>query len=113
MFHDRPLSKEYMLAWVLACATNTAQQGRYPVYDAAAVATYRHRIRFGKMLRHSQNRKYITYRKDDNGGSSQGHNNIIIIFWPQYSIPREWKKYTMQYKKVYTNPKLLLLLLLF
>ena len=25
---------------------------------------------------------------------------IIIIFWPQYSIPREWKKYAIQYKKV-------------
>ena len=32
--------------------------------------------------------------------------NIIIIFfyflffWPRYSIPREWKNYVMQYKKV-------------
>jgi len=24
----------------------------------------------------------------------------IIIFWPRYSIPEEWKKYAMQYKKV-------------
>ena len=25
---------------------------------------------------------------------------IVIIFWPRYSISREWKNYAMQYKKV-------------
>jgi len=25
---------------------------------------------------------------------------IVIIFWPWYSIFREWKNYAMQYKKV-------------
>ena len=25
---------------------------------------------------------------------------IIIIIWPRYSIPEEWKNYAMQYKKV-------------
>jgi len=25
---------------------------------------------------------------------------IIVIFWPRYSIPREWKNCAMQYKKV-------------
>ena len=28
---------------------------------------------------------------------------IIIIFWPRYSIPGEWKNYAMQYKKKYKN----------
>jgi len=25
---------------------------------------------------------------------------LLLFFWPRYSIPREWKKYAMQYKKV-------------
>jgi len=36
---------------------------------------------------------------------------IIIIIWTRYSIPREWKNYAMQYKKVQKSTILLLLLL--
>ena len=25
---------------------------------------------------------------------------LLLLFWPRYSIPREWKNYAMQYKKV-------------
>jgi len=25
---------------------------------------------------------------------------LLLFFWPRYSIPEEWKKYAMQYKKV-------------
>ena len=25
---------------------------------------------------------------------------LLLLLWPRYSIPREWKKYAMQYKKV-------------
>jgi len=35
---------------------------------------------------------------------------IIIIFWPRYSIPEEWKNDAMQYKKVQKSLLLLLLL---
>ena len=28
---------------------------------------------------------------------------IIIIFWPRYSIPGEWKNYAMQYQKSAKN----------
>jgi len=53
--------------------------------------------------------------------------NIIIIlfyflfFWPRYSIPREWKNYVMQYKKVqklswnesyFTNQNLIIIIII-
>ena len=28
---------------------------------------------------------------------------LLLLFWPRYSIPREWKNYAIQYKKVQKN----------
>ena len=35
----------------------------------------------------------------------------IIIIWPRYSIPREWKNYAMQYKKVQKSSWIIIIII--